>query len=466
MRRGSGTAVALGAIMLAIALGAHSEVARPAAATAAVQVRPNGDDATCARLRSDRPCRTLDRAYAVARLGDIVEVGGGTYPAQRITQKADKSASGDLPDVVMRPVPGHRVRLAKLQLGDGDAPVGPDHLTLEGFEDWEDPATQGTAETCEWSMRNGTTDVTWRGLRACNWYLIGVRDVTIVGGVWGPCTTDGSDSNPCANNKIDFQPPRPSRDVVIDGGLYHDYRIIRGSGAHFECMFIVGGWNVTVRRARFHNCSIFDIFVQYYQDLNFPKLEGTPYNGLTFENNFFAPPIDIENNQVVPTALFFSNLPQSLGYEYRNVLVRFNSFYKSWVSFNDGRDSYDQFRYHNVRLVGNIMQRTWQDCGPITHAYNVYVRAGDSQRTGCSKTDRFVDRYPYVNADAGNYHVVTSAAVDRVPAEQRGELAPRRDIDGNRRPMGRGRDAGADECVPPRPKKTKKGTSKPAGCAR
>ena len=127
-------------------------------------------------------------------------------------------------------------------------------------------------------------------------------------------------------------------------------------------MFIVGAWNVTVRRARFHNCSFFDIFIQYYQDLNYPKIEGTPYNGLTIENNFFAPPIDIENNQVVPTALFFSNLPQSLGYEYRNVLVRFNSFYKSWVSFNDGRDSYDQFRYHNVRLVGNIMQRSWQDC--------------------------------------------------------------------------------------------------------
>ena len=286
---GSRGVIALGAMALAVGLGSHPWAATTPPPTAAVLVRSNGDDATCARMRPESPCRSLDRAYAVARLGDVVEVAGGTYPVQQITQKADKSAAGDRPDVVMRPVSGERVRVADLELGTGERLDGPDHLTIEGFEDWEDPATRGSGGTCEWAMREGTSDVTWRGLRACNWYLVGVRNVSVVGGEWVSCATDGTDQNSCSNNKIDFEPPHPTTNVLVDGGLYHDYRIVRGSGAHFECMFIVGGWNVSVRRSRFYNCSFFDIFVQYYNDLSFPKMSVTPYNGLYFENNFLAP---------------------------------------------------------------------------------------------------------------------------------------------------------------------------------
>ena len=451
---GSRGSIALGTVALVTVLGG-GQPAVPARPIVAVLVHPHGDDSTCARMRRDRPCGTLDRAYAVARLGDIVEVSGGKYPAQRITQKPDKSAPGDRPDVVMRPVTGHRVWLADLDLGTGDGSDGPDHLSLEGFADWEDPATLGSDGTCSWAMRHGTSDVTWRGLRACNWYLVGVRDVSIVGGEWGPCTTDGSEA-PCSNNKIDFDPQHPTRDVVVDGGLYHDFRIVRGSGAHFECMFIVGGWNITVRRSKFYNCSFFDIFVQYYHDIDYPRLDGTPYDGLVFENNFFGPPLDVDHGQLRATALFFSNLEQSRDYEYRNVLVRFNSFYRSWVSFNDGQDAYVPSLYRNVRLTANIMQRSWQKCGPIQHGYNIYVRAADSERGGCSASDRFVARYPYANPNSGNYHLVPSLAVDRVPAKRAGDLASRRDIDGDTRPNGRGRDAGADECRQPRnpPKRT------------
>jgi hypothetical protein len=453
---GSRGPIALAAVALVAIFGAHPQQAAAPRPAAAVRVQPNGDDTTCVRMRRDRPCRTLDRAYAIARLGDVVEIAGGTYPPQRITQKGDKSAAGNHPDVVMRPVSGHRVRVADLELGSANRSDGPHHLSLENLEDWEDPATRGSGGSCEWAMQPGTSDVTWRGLRACNWYVVGVRDVSIVGGEWGPCTTDGSDPNPCGNNKIDFQPPYPTRNVVIDGGLYHDYRVVPGSSAHFECMFIVGGWNITVRRSKFYNCSYFDIFIQYYNDLDFPRLESTPYDGLIFENNFFGPPQDVDRNELRPTALFFSNLEQSRDYEYRNVLVRYNSFYRSWVSFNDGQDTYAQFRLRNVRLFANIMQRSWQKCGPIQHGYNIYVRAADSERGGCSATDRFVARYPYANPDSGNYHLVPSLAVDRVPAKGAGDLASRRDIDGDSRPDGRARDAGADECRQPRtpPKRT------------
>ena len=195
-----------------------------------VYVSLSGNDSTCKRADPRRPCRSLDRAFAVARLGDVVLVGGGDYPPQMITQKQGKMPGGDRPNVVMRPAPGEVVRLADLELGVLGSDVGPDHLTLEGFSDWEDPRSTGTGGTCEWTMGEGTTDVIWRDLRACNWYVIGVSSVRIVGGSWGPCTSSGASSDPCGNNKIDSTPHSRTRGVTIDGGSYHDYRVVPGTG--------------------------------------------------------------------------------------------------------------------------------------------------------------------------------------------------------------------------------------------
>src|SRR6478672_7407034 len=57
-------------------------------------VSPNGSPGgSCGH---SAPCNNFDRAYHVARPGDVVEVAGGTYPQQNIRADASKTSSEDV----------------------------------------------------------------------------------------------------------------------------------------------------------------------------------------------------------------------------------------------------------------------------------------------------------------------------------------------------------------------------------
>ena len=77
--------------------GAVSESASPA-----LRIALGGNDSSCARGNLARPCASFDRAYRLARPGDIIEVAGATYPSQTITYHAGKAA----PNVVFREATG------------------------------------------------------------------------------------------------------------------------------------------------------------------------------------------------------------------------------------------------------------------------------------------------------------------------------------------------------------------------
>ena len=224
-----------------------------------------------------------------SRAGDSVQVAGGTYPLQRITQKPGKDTEGDAPDVTFAPAPGATVKVAGLELGalcmcdDPSQFTGPDHITIKNMADARNP--QG-----EWRAGQDTNDVTWENIDAANFYIEGVRDFRVQGGDWGPCYVN--QGPPCSNSKITFTPSYPTERVTVDGATFHDYRIANGSATHFECMFIVGGRDVTVRKSKFYGCEFFDIFVQYFNDLSYPRLGYNPLSGLTIENNWFAQPYD------------------------------------------------------------------------------------------------------------------------------------------------------------------------------
>jgi hypothetical protein len=413
-----------------------------------VYVSLQGNDTTCARNNRQRPCQSLDRAYAVARLGDTVELAAGDYPPQTIFEKPDKAGAGNLADVVIRPAAKARVRLADLTLGELAANKGPDHITIMGLSDWQEPQPERPGGSCEWQLHHGTTDVTWKDLRACNFYMIGAKDIRILGGVWGPCTTDGSSASACANNKIDFDPGLPTERVVIDGAVVRDYRVVPGSGAHFECLFVVGGWDVTIRRSKFENCAYFAVMLQYYGDINYPRMSQAPFNRITIENNFFGPVLDEAGRPNRWTAIWFSHLNDQQPYEFANVIIRYNSFYKASVSFNGGHEDFSGFTLTNVRLYANILERTWQPCPPITQGHNIWV-LGEGRRA-CHASDTLLRAYPYRAPERGDYHLVTGAAVDAVPGRASDDLRSTRDIDGDLRPLGKAHDAGADETRPPK----------------
>jgi hypothetical protein len=122
---------------------------------------------------------------------------------------------------------------------------------------------------------------------------------------------------------------------------------------------------------------------------------------------------------------------------WKNILIRFNSFTNG---VNVGQDNPPCFE--KVRLVGNLGGAS--DCFPgktgLTWEYNAWVGAT------CGPTDVSIASLPYVSTRIGSedYHLTGGPAVDLVtgtgPDEQ---LAT--DIDGDPRPIGPARDAGADE---------------------
>ena len=221
---------------------------------------------------------------------------------------------------------------------------------------------------------------------------------------------------------------------MIDGAYFHDYRIVIGSGAHFECMFLNGGRNITVRNSRFANCAFYDIFVA--------RRSGDPFDGLTIENNWFDTPWNEANSgpaQVRDGAVAFSHGGQT-NYPWKNVLVRFNSFHASTgISWNE---DYTAYATSNNRAIGNIFEN--QTCDARwTMAYNLV------NGRACSATDRNIGTaFPYANPGHlpnGDWHLTpASTAVDYVPTSQ-SDSNLGNDIDGQSRPMGSARDAGADE---------------------
>src|SRR5687768_9092864 len=91
-------------LVAGLALAAAYFAVLPAGASAAgvrapsVFVAPNGSDGKSCRSRA-AACATFNRAYRVARPGQVVEVAGGRYPRQSIRAAAGKKA----PNIVFRP---------------------------------------------------------------------------------------------------------------------------------------------------------------------------------------------------------------------------------------------------------------------------------------------------------------------------------------------------------------------------
>ena len=390
---------------LLLAMGAASATARAATRYLA----PDGLDAANDCATAEAPCASFRAAYAAADPGDEVRVAGGRYPAQDIL--GPDHTSGD--PVVFSAAPGAHV------LVDGIA-VERSGVTLRGLD-------LGRADLVIRAQDLGSpppvSDVTVEDVRGRNFGIFDATDVTIRGGEWGPAT-----AAPCGgpyggyNNSIrELNGVQPAR-IVIEDTVIHDVQSLDLERCHTEGLAIFAGRDVTVRRTRFFGNGVYDVFAQ-------PN--SGAIDGLTFENNWFAPSVTANGEHPAATI--------GLSGVTADVAIRNNSFGGPLVLDANARNPESLPTFENVHVTGNVGDLPAGGCAAgVDFAYNVW------RDITCSATDVELSPLPFASTSTASdldLHLTSGVAEDLVPAE----LAPADDIDGDPRPAGAAADAGADE---------------------
>jgi chitodextrinase len=210
---------------------------------AQVAVATNGNDSSCVRSDLTKPCKTFQQAYAIAQLGDTVNVAAGTYPNQLINDVQGKTS----PSSQRVTFVAQGTVTVNINLGDQFThPDAADNLTFQGFH--------GTGA---WSIDPGANNITFDHVQTTNIYDNGTVGYTVTNSDFGGCTVTTT-NGPCDNFKIEGG----ATNVVLDHDTFHDFRVAPGSGEHFECIFLADSQHVTISNSSFTNCEYYDIFVQ------------------------------------------------------------------------------------------------------------------------------------------------------------------------------------------------------------
>lgn len=354
---------------------------------------------------AESPCQTFNRAYEVSEPGEVVDVAGGTYPEQRIEHDGDKTAAED---VFFRPAAGSFVDIA------GDIEAYGSHATFM--------AMRARDTNIPYDGPADVSDVTFWGMDGRNFTIDSGRQVSVVGGDYGPASSCGGGYGGGNNGIRMNRPGAMPTDILIWGVDVHDVQSYDLDACHIECLIVGAVKNLTVRGSAFWNCSIFDIFLQPFNGA---------ISGVTLENNWFATPTDPEGRPNSGRAVEFSG-----GGPWRDVLIRHNSV-NTAINLNDGAPGP---QYENVSVVGNVAERAVACYNGVSYRYNAWFGGGV-----CDSTDISVSAPPFVRASDGgdlDYHLSGGPAVDLVPAAA-SNLAD--DFDNEARPHGSALDAGSDE---------------------
>jgi hypothetical protein len=346
------------------------------------------------RCTQSSPCGSFQRAYELAKSGQVVEVAAGTYPEQELEGTRSE------PKVVFRPSPDATVNVDFFN-------VYADHVEVRDFKGG---GFNTYAEVDGFTARN--LDISIFG-------IYGSSNVSIIGGDIGPSYRNGPNGQSTYVSYITYgaNGTQAPRNILIDGAYIHDYR--RSSpDEHLECLHIPGGDGITIRNSRFRRCDVFNIF--------FTKWAGPdPPKNVLIENNFFDKPTLDGGYGVCCTyyAVHFSDAME----RFENITLRYNSAANAEFSVGQGPKT-------NVRFIANVGVRG--SCpNDIVFSYNVW----DGRR--CGRTDRR-ERNPFVDPASSNLHLRPGSAAINAGDPK---VFPRRDIDGQRRPLGKRPDAGADE---------------------
>ena len=333
--------------------------------SASLFVAPGGSDGgSCVQAA---PCASFQRAYQVAAPGKVVEVAAGTYPSQTLRGVAGKAA----PNVVFQPASGARVVLGGLSFDDAD------FITVRKMEMAYKGTNPGAGNQQGVHAGPGSSYITLEDIDAgsvSSWFA---DHFTVRGGDYGPCDAIASSSpNVCGNNKQDV-----STDVLIEGAYFHDLEYDASApDAHWECMYINGGKNVTIRGNRYERCAIFDLFVT----ISGPDAARIGHENLTIENNWFGP----ATNGLGSPSRGWSSLAVSWCQNassqpgYRNVLIQGNNFADGNAGIErDLNADAAGCTWSNVQVKNNRLM--WQGCqNGWTYENNVFFGG-----IGCGATN-------------------------------------------------------------------------------
>jgi hypothetical protein len=280
----------------------------------------------------------------------------------------------------------------------------------------------------------GTQDgVIFRNINAKTFCIGGGRNISVVGGDVGPSLSSNAtgQQQPCVAKFPGQSSPAPVN-VLIEGVAFHDHN--HADGKHTECLQVGGVTHLVIRRNKFRNCAqTASIHITRYDN-------AWPSRDVVIENNFFLgnagassePLGNIQYNRSEP-----------------GLVIRYNSFvgsgdshkYSVFATFDARKPATPSARiYGNAAYQpGHSQPDGYGHCDRLAvYSHNVWRGAS------CSRTD--------VNADPRfvsptNLHLRRGS-----PAINRGDTGrfPMRDIDGDRRPVGRAPDSGGDERRPRR----------------
>jgi hypothetical protein len=439
------------------ALAALTICTSGSAADRVVYVSPNGADShPCTRAA---PCKSFDRAYHVASPGDVVRIAGGVYPPQLIGVDVSKVRASR--NVVFQPAPGAKVKVAG-------------ELTMYGSR----ATFLGSGKPSNFHVRK-LTSVATRGATTSNHVLFQDLDgetftigpnyaITIRGGDWGPSVAcharnsntpraswcpagsvyarsgndgnDGSYENGIGpDGTIKNQWPR---DIVLDGLTIHDQNSLDLVSMHSGGLFIISAHGITIRNSKFLRNVVYQVQVQDFTTKTCCGMTFGPARDVVIENNWFGQPVtglsDPGSDRTDDKQPELQLDPRG-GQCWSNWLIRFNSFYHGPAVGFDAEPCFSNFR-----VIGNVGEQPGEQCFAgakgLTWAYNAWVGGR------CGGTDAKLGSLPYVSTTIGSedFHLTGGRAQDLVTGKGR-DYALATDIDGQKRPDGRARDAGADE---------------------
>lgn len=370
---------------------------------ASVFLSPTGSDANA--CSASAPCKTLKRAYGLARLGDVVELAAGVYPGELLTGTKGSPDTDDA-NVVFRPAAGAIVHVA------GNVGVQVAHVEFRDME------------IDKWNVRYddrdrltyGGGDVTFRNVKTHSATVLSAWNVRVLGGELGPnrnpVTGDWPEDGLYVGAWPTFDGHHP-RNLVLDGVLVHDVTMPT-STAHSDCIQFTAGENVVVRNSKFLRCQHADVMLAPDQG---------PVYGFLFENNWFDKTL---------SAYYAINADSKGSSLWRNVAIRYNTELQGSRLTAPGLSYTD-----NVR-VGGLSDSSCSQAksAGIAVDWNLFTTG-----TPCGSHDRIGDpRF----ADPASFDLRLlqgSAAVDAAdPASY-----PTGDIEGRPRPAGPAPDIGADE---------------------